>query len=83
MKDEIERHGSQIRKVKWINRNNAPDRVFGCPNYGTVFVEVKRPGKRPTAAQEREHKRMRDAFMIVVWVNSFQMIDDLMEVCFE
>lgn len=52
-----EDHGWEVRKVKWLGRDGAPDRVFF--GYGrTVWIEFKRPGEEPRPNQVREHRRM-------------------------
>lgn len=48
------------RKLKWIGRRNAPDRIF-AKNGRVVFVEFKRPGERPRITQDIEIGRMRSA----------------------
>lgn len=52
-----EDHGWEVRKVKWIGRDGAPDRVFFGHGH-TVWIETKRPGELPRANQVREHRRM-------------------------
>lgn len=58
--------GGMIRKVKWVGRDGAPDRLVLFPNGRTVWVEVKSPKtilSFPSNAHERmqhrEHERMR------------------------
>jgi hypothetical protein len=48
-----------------------PDRMFIAPHRRLFFIEFKAPGKRPTAIQEREHTKLRNAGFNV-WV-----IDDV------
>ncbi len=55
-----EKSGLFVRKVGWIGRKSAPDRVF-IGNGRTVWIEFKDRGKEPTLLQLNEHKRMRDA----------------------
>lgn len=64
--DEAEAQGWFQRKVSWIGRKSAPDRVF-IKNGRTVWIEFKRPGKRPTVPQSREADRMRKAGAEVYW----------------
>jgi hypothetical protein len=64
--------GGEVRKVKWIGRRGAPDRlvmlpsVVHAPNDGvrvtarTLWVELKAPGKKatfPADAHERQQDR--------------------------
>lgn len=53
-----------VRKVAWIGRKSAPDRVFAKAGR-TVWIEFKRPGEKPDELQKREHDRMREAGMEV------------------
>lgn len=69
----VESMGGECRKVKWIGRRGAPDRVVMLPLKGpsiyvgdtiwyvgdTIWIELKAPGKKPTKTQLREHARMR------------------------
>jgi hypothetical protein len=67
--------GGEVRKVKWINRKNAPDRKVLHPRMG-CWVEVKAPGKLPTDAQWREITRMREQGEVVYIFSSHKQIDD-------
>lgn len=72
--EEVEKRGGEVRKVKWIGRVNAPDlRVLLGRG---VWVEAKRPGKHATAAQRREHDRMRQHSERVTVIASFDGVDD-------
>lgn len=53
--------GYLVRKVQWVGRKGAPDRLFARPDRGLVFIEFKAPGEEPNTQQSREHKRMREA----------------------
>ena len=53
-----ERRGWFVRKVKWIGRDGAPDRVF-IKGSRTVWIEFKAPGEPPRLLQEDEHRLMR------------------------
>ena len=66
--------GWYVRKIKWIGRCGAPDRFF-AKNGFIVFIEFKRPGKKPNAQQKREHRRLRLSG-VRVWV-----IDSVEEGC--
>jgi hypothetical protein len=58
--------GAAVRKVNWVGRRNAPDRVVMHPALGTLWVEVKNPSTIKTfpanaheRAQAREHEYLR------------------------
>lgn len=59
--------GGDVRKVKWIGHNGAPDRLVGLRGRH-VLVELKRPGAKPEPHQHREHRRLRETFGFEVLV---------------
>lgn len=59
--DRAEKAGYYVRKVAWVGRRNAPDRLFSRADRGLVFIEFKDEGEEPRSGQVREHKRMRAA----------------------
>lgn len=69
------------RKVTWQGRRSAPDRVVMLPQtptnkHGcTVWVELKRPGEKPTRAQSAEHLRMMRAGQCVWVLSSIEDVD--------
>ncbi len=56
--------GGECRRMQWIGRSTAPDDFILLPGEHAV-AECKRPGKKPTAAQAREHERLRAAGVTV------------------
>lgn len=68
---DAERHGWFQRKVSWIGRKGAPDRVF-AKGGRTVWIEFKMRGEKPRADQEDEHAKMRAAGMEVYAVDSIR-----------
>jgi hypothetical protein len=101
---DIERHlvkrvkelGGEVRKVQWVGRNGAPDRLVMLPDRkhhtrdicgiptpfyqpaSSTWVELKAPGKVPTAQQVREHQRMRAMGQHVVVIDSIEGVEDLL-----
>lgn len=79
--DRVRATGGKIRKLKWIGRNGAPDRMVWWPTIGpslgrVCFVELKAPGKKPTREQKEEHKKMRDDGLLVFVFDSADKIDE-------
>lgn len=46
------------RKLRWIGRNGAPDRLLITPAGQLHWVELKSPGKQPSAVQRLEHREL-------------------------
>lgn len=76
--------GGECRKVQWIGRIGAPDRlvmlpwiVNGCVTIPTVWVELKAPGQKARPSQVREHERMRAMGQHVVVIDSIEGVEEL------
>ena len=88
LKARVEAYGGEIRAVSWLGRRNAPDVLALFPPEGTewtepnarpgthTFVETKAPKKGPTAAQAREHERMRAAGCVVLAISTEAQLDE-------
>lgn len=78
---KVERHlvkrvkqaGGEIRKVEWVGRAHAPDRLVMLG--GPYFVELKAPGKVPRPGQAREHKRMAECGVRVIVLDTIEKVD--------
>jgi len=80
--------GGEVRKVKWIGRRGAPDRLVMFPvtnqkfidgMWGTaLWVELKATGEVPEPHQLREHVRMRRVGQRVVVIDSIEGVDALL-----
>ena len=71
--------GHEVRKVKWIGRNGAPDRLVLLPEGRSLWVELKAPGGRLRPAQVREHERLRAKGQWVEVIDSIARVDALIE----
>lgn len=79
--------GGEVRKVKWIGRRGAPDRLVLLPeplNGATAelwqqhpLVELKRPGLDAEDYQAREHERLRAAGFVVLVLDTIEKIDEV------
>jgi hypothetical protein len=70
---ELERYGWYCIKIIQTNKNGIPDLV--CHKQGrTMYIELKRPGLKPTPLQDVRHKELRRAGMNVHVV---RYVDDL------
>lgn len=75
---EFKKLGAEVRKLKFIGQQGAPDRLIMFKGM-TVFAEVKAPGKKLKPHQEREIKRMRDAGQDVWVIDSIAKVDALVQ----
>lgn len=92
---DIERHlvklvkelGGEVRKLAWIGRRGAPDRLVMLPfqqrsgpwsSCRTFWVELKAPGVDPEPHQLREHERMRKMGQHVVIIDSLEGVERLL-----
>jgi hypothetical protein len=82
LRDQVRKAGGAA--MKWISpgNNGVPDRIVFLPGGRIVFVELKAPGKKPTALQQYQHDRLRDLGQLVVVIDSREGVDALME-CIE
>lgn len=56
---EVKKAGGIAYKFISPGRRSVPDRLVLLPDGKVIFVECKAPGEKPTAAQLREHKKIR------------------------
>lgn len=73
--DRIKALGGEVRKVQWIGRRGAPDRLVLLPGRH-VFVELKRPNGSLEGHQVRERDRLRKAGFEVLVIDSFVLLDE-------
>lgn len=67
--------GGEVRKLAYIGRRGAPDRLLILP-YGRVFfVELKRPYGKPEHHQSREHYRLRRIGADVRVLDTLEAVD--------
>jgi hypothetical protein len=71
--------GGEVRKLGWIGRRGAPDRVLLMPGGVTVWVEVKAPGAKPQPHQAREHARLRRNGHAVAVLDSREAVDQFFD----
>lgn len=86
--ERVKALGGEVRKVKWIGRHGAPDRLVMLPPTPlgegirlpgkTLWVELKAPGEKAKPHQAREHERMRNMGQRVVIVDSFEGVDEVL-----
>ena len=77
--------GGEVRKVKWIGRVGAPDRLVMMPvvaftfdQPATIWVELKAPGEKARPSQVREHERMRAMGQFVLVIDSIEGVEEML-----
>lgn len=83
----VEMLGGECRKLRWIGRRGAPDRLVMFPKeqqrfidgaWGTtLWVELKATGEKAKPHQLREHARMRKMGQRVEVIDSIEAVDAL------
>jgi hypothetical protein len=78
--DRCKARGWGCYKFTSPGRRNVPDRMVVVPPAGepraqVIFVELKAPGKKPTAGQAREHDRLRALGCRVEMIDSVEGVD--------
>ncbi len=102
---DIERHlvrrvkeiGGEVRKVQWVGRRGAPDRLVMMPSRKlvteleggrkvfrerwpeAVWVELKAPGVKVEAHQQREHVKLWQMGQRVVVIDSLEGVEELLK----
>jgi hypothetical protein len=88
--ERVKALGGEVRKVKWLGRAGAPDRLVMLPFVAvwklsqeshparTIWVELKAPGEKAKPHQAREHQRMRAMGQRVEVIDSFEQIDEVL-----
>ena len=72
----VKEAGGIERKIAYVNRRNAADRLVIFYFNRISFVELKKPGKEPRTGQEREHKRLRDMGCDVWVISTHEQVDE-------
>ncbi len=91
--ERVKALGGEVRKLQWIGRRGAPDRLVMLPSRtltqslecawcnpagASIYVELKATGIKAEAHQIREHARMRKMGQRVEVVDSFQRVDEVL-----
>lgn len=73
--DRVRAAGGDAYKFSSPARVSVPDRIVVFPPARIYFVELKRPGGKPTRGQEREHARLRALGCDVRVIDSREGVD--------
>lgn len=87
---QVKAMGGEVRKVRWIGRRGAPDRVAMLPAQKRggrnvlprparlIWPEFKATGVPAEDYQLREHARMRKMGQRVEVIDSFERVDEVL-----
>jgi hypothetical protein len=80
LKKEVQASGGKLRKLKWIGKSGAPDRLIWWPRKGDepfsfALIELKAATKKPTKVQEIEHDALREDGWTVLVADSIEAVD--------
>lgn len=85
LESTIERHlRRRAKAIGWWplklispSQRGVPDRMLLCPGGAVLFVELKKPGEKPTPQQAAQHRRMRALGHTVLVIDSLEAVDEL------
>lgn len=79
LRDRLRKAGGAA--MKWVSpgNNGVPDRIVIMPGGRIVFVELKAPGKKPTALQLHQQNRLRALGCDVRVIDSREGVDGLVK----
>lgn len=72
---QVKALGGEVRKVRWIGRRGAPDRLVLVPGCYPFLLELKAPGRKPTVQQMREMDRLASFGMPTAWADTPVRVD--------
>ena len=79
LRDEIKKVGGIAYKFVSPGNAGVPDRLVLLPGRWSFFVELKAPGKKTRAVQDRQIRKIRNLDFTVLIIDSKKQIDDLVK----
>lgn len=76
--DQCKKLNLMCRKVQWIGRNGAPDRIVFLPYGMVLWIELKSPNGKISEIQKLEFRRMGELGHTVWIAYTREQIDNLL-----
>lgn len=75
LRDRVKELGGKAYKFVSPGNTGVPDRLVCLPGGRVIFVELKAPGKKPTAMQLAQQRRLAELGFLVLTLDSKKKID--------
>lgn len=75
LRDRVKALGGKAYKFVSPGNTGVPDRLVCLPGGWAVFVELKAPGKKPTALQLSQQRKLAELGFLTLNLDSKQKID--------
>lgn len=75
LRDRVKELGGKAYKFVSPGNTGVPDRLVCLPGGRVVFVELKAPGKKPTALQLTQQRKLAELGFLVLTLDSKKKID--------
>lgn len=79
LREMVKKIGGIAYKFESPGNAGVPDRLVLLPGRVTYFVELKAPGKKPTALQKRQHTKIEKLGHKVLVIDSKEKVDEFIE----
>lgn len=83
LRDRIKAVGGKAYKFVSPGNSGVPDRLVLLPGGRSIFVELKAPGKEPTAKQLLQHNKLIILGFTVLIIDSKEKVDKFIDTCGE
>ena len=81
--DHAKKRGCLVFKFTSPNNRSVPDRLISAPGGKVGFLELKRPGNKPTPLQADTLRKLKEQGCFAAWVDSVEegcgFVDSLTE----
>lgn len=75
LRDRVKELGGKAYKFVSPGNTGVPDRLVCLPGGRVIFVELKAPGKKPTAMQLAQQRKLAELGFLTLNLDSKQKID--------